>query len=514
MFQCTVNNPAHNPCFVYSHFFTQKAKLNMAETDEQQGPPPLPEGWTRCCAYLEKKRRFCRQQQRGISKYCGNHSQLSEEEPRLRIPCPIDPSHQIYKDQVDKHVKVCPKVVKMKEQEQLPYFCRDVNTGGHGVLGDSTCTQSLEWAQRIAIKVLEVHQRHFGIKSKPPESLTEKDIHEAIALKDLSQPELDAGLADAVQHFRIKSGGPRHIHQQASLVGHLRHAGVLPATPDLSTCTNEIEFLEMGAGRGMLGLVAAGAASACGSHQVRLTLVERAGSRSKADTVLRAAAEPKDEGARYMKLKTVQWSRVQCDLAHIDITNILETPNEPTVGEKRKVSEESGKQLVVIAKHLCGAGTDLALKALRAASKVDVCVLATCCHGVCEWNHYVGRNFLATQFGDGFGAEEFELLRKWSTGTVAVTANDVEKDNEHQPASETEDDSRDPFGVTAIVESLKLNCGIQGLGRACQRLIDAGRCDYMENTLFASGTHNVELHHYVDASVTPQNAVIVARKKS
>jgi tRNA:m4X modification enzyme len=140
--------------------------------------------------------------------------------------------------------------------------------------------------------------------------------------------------------------------------------------------------------------------------------------------------------------------------------------------------------------------------------------LATCCHGVCAWNHYVGRNFLTTQFNDGFGAEEFELLRKWSTGTVAITANGIEKDNEHQPASGPDNDSRDPYGVTVIVDSLKLNCGIQGLGRACQRLIDAGRCDYMEKTLFESGTHKVEMYHYVDSSVTPQNAVIVARKKS
>lgn len=483
------------------------------EQQKQVGPPPLPEGWTRCHAYLENKRRYCRQQQRGSSsKYCGNHS--SEE--RLRIPCPMDPSHQIYQDQVEKHIKVCPKVVRMKAQEKLPYFCRDVNTGGHGMLGDdTTCSPSLEWAQRIATKVLEVHQRHFGRKAQPPESLTEKDIHKAIVMKDLSQTELDAGLADAVQHFRIKSGGPRHIHQQASLVGHLRLAGVLPLTPDLSTCTKEIKFLEMGAGRGMLGLVAAGAASACGSPKVQLTLVERAGSRSKADTILRAAAESKEEESRYMKLKTVQWSRVQCDLAHIDVTSIIKDQSEPAVGKKRKVSEEKdGKQLVVIAKHLCGAGTDLALKSLRAASQVDVCVLATCCHGVCAWNHYVGRHFLATQFGDGFGAEEFELLRKWSTGTVAITGNDTERDNEHQPVSTPDNDTRDPYGVTTIVDSLKLNCGIQGLGRACQRLIDAGRCDYMEKTLFGGGTHNVQMYHYVDSSITPQNAVIVARKNS
>jgi hypothetical protein len=57
-------------------------------------------------------------------------------------------------------------------------------------------------------------------------------------------------------------------------------------------------------------------------------------------------------------------------------------------------STEENRQLVVIAKHLCGAGTDLALKSLEPINQVSACVMATCCHGACTWDDYVGRDYL------------------------------------------------------------------------------------------------------------------------
>lgn len=490
----------------------------MAEQKkDKEGPPPLPDDWTRCRAYMEKKHRYCRSDQVNKWGYCGNHKQFCPQvtDDKIRIPCPIDPSHTIYEDQVEKHIKVCPKAVRMKEQEERPYFRRDVNCGGHGSSQgtESPITdRSLKWAQNIALKVLEIHQ-HLFVEGdqKSAENLTLQDIRDAIPMKDLSQPEMEAGLADAVEHYRIRSGGPHHLHQQASLVGHLRSIAVLPPTPKVSNKHDKIKFLEMGAGRGMLGLVAAGVASASGTSNVHLTLVERSGCRSKADTVLRKSAVWKNQTRDYLQLHALGWSRVQCDLAHIHLPTILtdDDNDSPTVGEKRKQPTGGKEQLVVVAKHLCGAGTDLALKSLRDVD-VDACVMATCCHGVCNWNDYVARSFLMQEFGESFGAAEFELLRKWSSGTVASVFG-AAADTEHQTPV---DDGRDPYGVTAVSSSLNLKCGIQGLGRACQRLLDAGRCEYMRKVLFADGSHDVSLCQYVGAEVTPQNAVLIARRKT
>ena len=503
------------------HLISAVARVIMANAPKVSGAPPLPTDWSRCHSFIERKHRFCRQMKIPESNYCGYHhvhlqsdaADGSSATSKRRIPCPFDPSHDILEHQVEKHKKVCPKLTRQKEQETRPYYRQNINAGGHGETGSSKTTAlcTSEWALHIAAKVLEIHQRLYNVAgmaaTQTALGMTNDDIHKSIPMNDLSQPELVGGLPEAVQHFRIKSGGARHLHQQASLIGHLRRIGVLlPRPNESSTTIPEMEFLEMGAGRGMFGLLAAGVAAACGAPKVRLVLVERAGARSKADTVLRKAKE----STTYMKLNNVDWSRIQCDLAHVHVPSILSSNQSgdctAAVGDKRKEPTNS-KRLVVVAKHLCGAGTDLALKSL-VGMDVDACVMATCCHGVCCWDLYIGRNFLIQEFGDTqFGSQEFDLLRKWSAGTVS-NSDIVEGEHHHADI-----DERDPCSVSAVVRALNLKCGIHGLGRACQRLLDGGRCDYMRNVLFPR-THDVEICHYVDPDVTPQNAILVARRRA
>jgi hypothetical protein len=74
------------------------------------------------------------------------------------------------------------------------------------------------------------------------------------------------------------------------------------------------------------------------------------------------------------------------------------------------------------------------------------------------------------------------------------------------------------LAVSRIVEELKLQCGVQGLGRVCQRLFDYGRLEYMRCVLYANV--NVEedkrvvsdLCYYVPPEITPQNAVLMAAR--
>ena len=311
----------------------------MTEEQKQKQVPSLPDDWTRCHSYIERKHRFCRQLKLDESNFCGHHA--ADDDTKRRIPCPFDPSHDILENQIEKHKKVCPKLTRQKEQETRPYYRQDINGGGYGGLGTppTSSIASSEWAQHIAMQVLRIHQRLYGGGANgATQSMTDSDIQNSIPMKDLSQPELESGLPTAVEHFRIKSGGTRHLHQQASLIGHLRRIGVLLPVPNTSsTNAPTVQFLEMGAGRGMFGLLAAGVAAACGAPKVRLIMVERAGARSKADTVLRKAKE----STTYMKLHSVEWSRIQCDLAHIHVPSILTSNSDDgtaAVGEKRKTS--------------------------------------------------------------------------------------------------------------------------------------------------------------------------------
>jgi tRNA:m4X modification enzyme len=514
--------------------------------------PPVPEKWDRCHAYMEKKRRFCRQRRHGKSLlYCGNHQHLetSSKTQRKRIPCPIDPSHLIFEDQVDKHILVCPRVKKRKRQERAFFFRENINLGGSGDLCDSssTCTlipDNVAWAKNLALRVLEVHQQVFEREKQDSvvsfSELTFSDLHGVIETRDFSQNELDAGMLESFQSHRIKSGGSRHIPQIASLVGHLRAIGVLPRSSEMSDESSESAFkkplvlLEMGAGRGMLGLAVAGAA---GTNKIdtHLMMIERAGTRSKAEKIFRNLNHEQGKSSSYLTLDKIKWSRINCDLSHVYLPVLLEK------------EEFQNAKIVVIAKHLCGVGTDLALKAIEPIrDRVSACVMATCCHGVCNWCGYVGRDFLRKKIEDpnknvSFGPKEFDLMRKWCAGTVAcdlIASTDELKNTRSSPNTNMSEQEEEPqvdhaapdgkdtdppsarVNISAIVSSLNLACGVKGLGRVCQRLIDYGRREYLRNNLFRESDteifdseENFGLYHYVAPETTPQNAVLVAYRK-
>jgi hypothetical protein len=96
-----------------------------------------------------------------------------------------------------------------------------------------------------------------GEREKPIKSLTLRDIHNVVELKDYAGPELKAGHAEAVQHYRIKSGSLHNLRHRAGWMGHLRAANSLPASTGITTsrvdADTENRFLEMGAIRGMFG---------------------------------------------------------------------------------------------------------------------------------------------------------------------------------------------------------------------------------------------------------------------
>lgn len=561
----------------------------------------------------------------------------------------------VYETKLEKHIKICPVTKKRKLQEKQSYYRHNVNTGGAGGLfaeetrGIQLQHDQPKWAQQVAYRVLHVHRSLFtsAASNSNVEDITLDEIHGAIPLEDLSTNELEAGIERALESHRIKVGGTeKHIPQLASLIGHLRQMRVLPPiqpkllsstdnsssdhtdsqTEDVSSQRRNIVFLEMGAGRGMFGLTAAGVASAssstsrstrsgadkvnipddnnCGNDEsptTTLVMVERSGNRAKAEKHLRNDI-PKDAKMSYMKIDNIKWSRVNCDLSHVHLPTVLNNLKDENEQPKqtRELSivpynddvdshanntrdhsaSEQEKQVsstcchCIIAKHLCGAGTDLALKSLHSVRReIDACIFATCCHGVCDWQHYVGRDYLRTAMigeekddcnadkkidGSGlssFGKAEFDLMVRWCGASVAhtddesittTTAATRRRSNGNseiydcaeceagtdQESSESLDDHPTGIGtsVSNVVKSLKLSCGIQGLGRACQRLIDYGRFEYLRRDVFGAAKDDektkekagcisddfdvvIDLCHYTSPHVSPQNAILRAYRR-
>ena len=579
-------------------------------------------------------------------RYCGNHyhlyraktsnsddtidNNLSSTDPssgnkttfnqtRRRIPCPLDPSHTIYEHMLHKHLKICPKAKLQHQIENQPYFVENINKGGFGLYdycsahsinsssqenqykSEEEEQQQQQKAERLALAVLQVYHALFPNttqtspstlgETKPSNNsnpvnnvkeLTVNDLYNAIPLIDLSESEIRAGLHESIASYKIKAGGLRHVQQQASIIGHLRRRDLIQDTTHV---------LEMGAGRGMLGLFVAGAIASSSSLQnsqndndkdnetnqkVHFVMVERGASRFKAEARIRQAKKellenaPRSPTSSYLKLEDVDFQRIRCDLAHVDlpvaVPNLMKSPPSSSP-EEMKSSKQQRKKTIVVAKHLCGCGTDLALKSLLPiSSELDGCAFATCCHGICNWDDYVGRSYLQDLFAQHyptlfvnpnisaeedadssesnslnsnrnvFGRQEFDIMRKWTAGCVHTEqSNDggeenddddssdktIPKQKRSRPSDEDEEDEKSNNGdkdqqheysknISKVVDSLELSCGIKGLGRACQRIFDHGRKMYMKHQLHFT---NTEMVYYVDENVTPQNSLLLAMQK-
>lgn len=515
----------------------------------------------RCTYYSEKKKRYCRQllspkvpepfasEPDFKPLFCGNHSSLyttlykdkkrqkalhSDDSRGKRIPCPIDPSHMIYEKNVKAHIHKCPKAMIAIEERQRVYYKHGINTGGHGKHQIEEPKATVD-TQQLVYRILRAYRNTF-MKSSTDEdviSLTLEEMYGAIPSDNLFTSEEESGLESMIATNRVKIGGRKHLEQIGSLVGHIRKNNLLEADT----------VLEMGAGRATTGFAVSGVCAAQKENKVKLVLVERGGSRSKADSALRrinsnsnSDKEPTgkltDAEKKYFRADGVDFHRIKCDLAHVSIPHAMaEVEGKPalcqevnSVGDASNISQRKDvkRDVLVIAKHLCGAGTDLALKSIvPIRHRVNGYILATCCHGVCSWDLYVGRDFLGDAMcsaSESFGEAEFNYIRKWATGTVVGDqyngskdddGKDKESDTEPEhPSNNDNDDEEYEIGVSRITSLMNLKCGAEGLGRACQRLIDYGRCEYIRKELLGDNGR-VSLSHYVDKNITPQNAMLL-----
>ncbi|KAL7547008.1 hypothetical protein ACHAWF_010330 [Thalassiosira exigua] len=468
-----------------------------------------------------------------------------------RVPCPIDPSHLVFESAISKHVLVCPAAKEKLEVTGRSYYCNGINLGGFGAMISAVSERRVESdaadVQQLALAVIRVFG-HLYLDSKTKltdqqlRNITESEIYNALPEVDLSS--VEEGISDlatcqsttskqnglapnktgrltcAITKHHIKAGGPRHVRQIASILGHVRQQGLLTTNKSEAGSSPPL-VCEMGAGRGMTGLVVASAMGASlsgdgSSEKVGLYLIERSGTRGKAETKIRTAAKSGNSAGDCLRLDLVEVKRIKCDLAHVDMSSAL-----PTHAGSKDL------KALVIAKHLCGAGTDLAIKSLRNVGSINGLAMATCCHGLCSWDEYVGRDSLIRLFCSEtgglsvFGAKEFNVLKRWTSASVldenssteVATRTDEDEVKEEHSTNYLDDGRRQK--IVAVVKESGFVCGARGLGRACQRLIDFGRCDYMTRNMFRSDDNwKVRMLHYVPGDITPQNALILASRCS
>ncbi|XP_034636042.1 tRNA:m(4)X modification enzyme TRM13 homolog isoform X2 [Trachemys scripta elegans] len=449
----------------------------------------------RCGYFVERKKRFCKMIPAQGRRFCGEHGHQEEENDRKRIPCPLDPKHTVYEDQLQKHLKKC----NSREKPKPAYFVQDINAG----LKDAT--EILD--EQLPISSLSKEELEDLIKKLKKASNGIKPI-----LKD--QMLSHQALQEALNDPKNGESAFKHLKQQASILGNMEKLHLLGP----GRC-----FIEFGAGRGKLSHWVDIALQ--DAENVHFLLVERATTRFKVD-------------GKHRKRDYI-FERLQVDIQHLCLNKvpILEKEKLPVVG---------------IGKHLCGAATDLALRCLVESyatqyderneepspkrfksDKTDIAfnnsadersgknvsenwkpvagiVIALCCHHRCQWKHYVGREFFRTV---GLGPVEFNYFQRmtsWATcgmretiteaSTVDAKSKDQSSDTEeHDQVHNRMECSSDSLQGLLTVEERKQ------IGRLCKLLIDQGRIKYLQQRGYTAA-----LQYYTDSTVSLENVLLTA----
>ncbi|XP_015687084.1 tRNA:m(4)X modification enzyme TRM13 homolog [Protobothrops mucrosquamatus] len=406
----------------------------------------------------------------------------ASEHKRKRIPCPLDPKHTVYEDQLQKHLKKC----NSREKPKPVYFIKDINAG----LKNET----------------ELSEEQVRISALPKQELENlirklKKANNAINYELNDQILSHHALQEALNDPQNGDAAFKHLKQQASILGNMKRLHLLGP----GNC-----FVEFGAGRGKL------------SHwldialqdvqDVHFLLVERASTRFKVDGKHRK---------RYFE-------RLQVDIQHLCLSKV------PLLVEQKL-------PLIGIGKHLCGAATDLALRCLvdtyrksgpeekegpvikrlktdcsgkihsKCAtenwSPIAGIVIALCCHHRCEWRHYVGQDFFTRV---GLGPIEFNFFKRmtsWATcgerGTE-TSRSGIQNEGQRNEGEHDQDDINADCSLDSLQGLLTAEERKQ-IGHLCKLLIDHGRIEYLEQRGYEAA-----LQRYTDSSVSLENVLLTA----
>lgn len=447
----------------------QKRKLSAETTYED-----LLEGWTQCCFLVPRKNKLCNIDRAPASKYCGVHMPSEERAAKLataaanskcaegdsvhvvenphhmkfkdaaaattRIPCPLDPSHSVYSHQLEKHLKIC-NYRKIEDSMSSELFYRkDCNSGpycsncSHEAAsgGDADNVSSVD-----VFKLVEKINTTF-------ESIVSAELMPSASLGPT--PQLASNIQQALGADQSSFKRTRHIEQDTLLVRQMIAKGLISYTEeqeennaivavsadkDAKSTTDSASsaaaaaapavYVELGAGKGLLGL----AVSCAAPQESPMVFVERSGSRRKADRTIKSSQTDR------------LFHRVRMDIRHCFLpglpgilqndSTIASTASQSATADNAQAFPRNLPPVVLVAKHLCGVATDLALRSLQplfatsdtsntstttsssGSSSGDIGVaIATCCHHCCNWNDYVGTEWLTSI---GFTREEFSLLR-------------------------------------------------------------------------------------------------------
>ncbi|WCJ22646.1 tRNA:m(4)X modification enzyme TRM13 [Euphorbia peplus] len=437
---------------------------------------------SRCKFYLSKKNRFCANIPLNNSPFCGNHIPRSDGE---WLPCPIDPSHSVLRENLDWHVKRCPLLKQRESLSIQPFYLKGVNAGKEGD-DDDDVTSEMKRKAVYSMSVAEFCRLVRKIESVHGSVC--KDIVESYRVPEACNMWIKREV-DRKIPFQEK-----HVKQQASILGNLEDFGVLKGSlgkergdDDRLHDDNAPAVVEFGAGRGYLTQMLA---DCYGIEKV--FLVERKSYKLKADRSLR-------------QKESLVLERLRIDIEDLNLN---------------AVESLQGVPYLAIGKHLCGPATDLTLRCClpeqcseqntehcNGSDSLRGLAIAMCCHHLCQWKHYINKNFFADL---GITKEQFHAITWFTSWAVdADHSSDLSFDcGPHQPQSLGKEQlNENANGIEDVVRNMKpIERAV--LGFMCKQIIDMGRMKWVKGRGLET-----ELIKYVPSNISPENHLLIAKTR-
>ncbi|XP_027100084.2 uncharacterized protein [Coffea arabica] len=446
----------------------------------------------RCQFRLPKKNRLCANAPLPNSSFCGNHTQRSNHQ---WIQCPLDPSHSVLQHNLENHLTRCPSLKQAQSLSLQPYYQKGINAGG-GIDEDHTATAS--------------HMKRRAVYNKTVPEFCDlirkiKSIHASLSDNTRIQDSFKIPQACAVWSTRrqIDRKLPfqeKHVLQQASILGNLeefgllRKSGVEDAVIDATTLDrSDVDVpavVEFGAGRGYLTQLLA---DCYGIKKV--LLVERKSYKLKADRSLR-------------QIENLMLERLRIDIEDLNLN---------------AVESLQGVPYLAIGKHLCGPATDMTLKCcileqsaqnhadqLKASCFLRGLAIATCCHHLCQWKHYINKNYILNL---GLTKEDFHAmtwLTSWAVDADHGSDIFVVDSSPNLCLNEKEEIGAElsQSGVGDVVRNMSA-VERAVVGFMCKDIIDAGRLMWLKER----GLHS-QVVKYVPPGISPENHLLIARQSN
>ncbi|XP_035189092.1 tRNA:m(4)X modification enzyme TRM13 homolog isoform X2 [Oxyura jamaicensis] len=403
----------------------------------------------RCAYFVARKKRFCRMVPALGKRFCGEHGHQEKENDRKRIPCPLDPKHTVYEDQLQKHLKKC----NSREKPKPVYFVQDINAGLKDVaeIPEKQVTLSSLSKEELENLIIKLKKASNGLELDLKEQiLSHKALHEALndpkngesAFKHLKQQDVEdiqfLLVERATTRFKVDGKHKKRDSVFERLQVDIQHL-----------CLNKVPILEkkrlpvVGIGKHLCG-AATDLALRC--------LIESYAICCEGENEEPAAKRPKNDKTEVAAKSSADNERNKDDF-------------KPVAG----------------------------------------IVIALCCHHKCDWTHYVGREFFKSV---GLGPVEFHYFQRmssWATCGMRETITSTNEESEDHTNTEEHDQpySKPESGFDTLqglpVEERK------EIGALCKLLIDHGRIKYLQQR-----GYRATLQYYTESAISLENVLLTA----